>query len=124
MRMTDELDQLVLRAVGDDFVTLDFIVGKLSSAGSCLSGKPGPELLYRRLLDLITDKLIRAYLLHADPPYITPVKTTSTSLPNSWFYITQRGRKCLANSSRQGATLAAEEAAAPDEDQFTSVVNF
>lgn len=122
MRMTDELDRLLLGAVGDDFVTLESIVDKLGRPDGPVFGKLDPDLLYSRLLTLIADKLINAYLLHADPPYITPVKISEGILRTSWFYITQRGRKCLANGSRRRVSIHSKESNA--QDQFTKAVNF
>ena len=116
MRMTDELDRLVLDAVGDDFIPLEQIVHRIAVPGR-ISGKLDPELLFSRLLDLIADKLINAYLLHADPPYITPVSVPSGALPSSWFYITERGRKCLANASRRRGSQDSD-------DRYTPAVNF
>src|SRR6266567_3818643 len=105
MRLTDELDRLVLAAVCDDFVTLESIIDKLSGPGVGIAGKLDAGILHCCLFDLIADKLVSAYLLHADPPYITPVEIGDDALPTCWFYITQRGKKCLANSARQQARL-------------------
>jgi hypothetical protein len=121
MRLTDELDRLLLGAVGDDFVTLESVVDKLCPDGPIFS-KHDPELLYSRLLTLLSDKLINAYLLHADPPYITPVKMSDRTLRMSWFYITQRGRKCLANNSRRRESLRPKDS--NSQDQYTPAVNF
>ena len=120
MRMTDELDRLVLDAVGDDFIPLEQIVRRLAVPGR-ISGKLDPDLLFSRLLDLIADKLVSAYLLHADPPYITPVSAPSGALPASWFYITERGRKCLAHASRRGGSPDSDTRG---DDRYTPAVNF
>ena len=122
MRLTDELDRLVLCAVGDDFVTLDFIVDKLGGPDSNFAGKVDSGVVYGRLLNLLADKLINAYLLHADPPYITPVEIGGGTLATSWFYITQRGRKCLANGLRRRRSLHSSKSDSPD--QYTPAVNF
>ena len=122
MRLTDELDRLVLSAVGDDFVTLDFIFDKLVSAEGSFADRVDPEVIYSRLLNLLADKLINAYLLHADPPYITPVEIGRDTLATSWFYITQRGRKCLANNLRRHGSLRSNESDASD--QYPPAVNF
>jgi len=103
MRLTDELDRLVLAAVCDDFVTIEFVVDKLCGTGGGITGKLDAGILHCRLFDLIADKLINAYLLHADPPFITPMEIGYDALPACWFYITQRGRKCLANTALKQA---------------------
>ena len=122
MRLTDELDRLVLGAVGDEFVPLEFIVDKLGRPGSPIIGRLDPDLIYSRLLNLIADKLINAYLLHAEPPYITPVQISPRALPTSWFYITQRGRKCLASGARGRVALRDKDAR--PEDEYPPAVNF
>jgi hypothetical protein len=123
MRVTDELDQLILTAVCDDFMTLEFIADKILRPAGGNPGKYDAGVLQSRLMTLISDKLINAYLLHADPPYITPISIGPDALGTSWFYVTQRGRKCLGKSSRKG-TRAPRRGAGPDKGGFTSVVNF
>jgi hypothetical protein len=120
MRMTDELDRLILATVGDDFVTMEFIVEKLCGTEARLD----VGNLRGRLFDLLADKLVNAYLLHADPPYITPVQIDSDALLTCWFYITQRGRKCLANSARKHSQIQHKGAGSHDPSQYTSAVNF
>src|SRR5258708_32162088 len=99
MRRRDELDHLILPAVGDDFMTMEFIADKLLTPASGIPGKLDAKSLQTRLLKLITDKLINAYLLHADPPFITPVNIGHDALPTTWPYITKRARKCIIKSS-------------------------
>jgi hypothetical protein len=123
MRMTDALDRLLLGAVGDDFVSLESIVEKLSRPGGPVFGKLDSETIYSRLLTLVSEKLINAYLLHADPPYITPVSMNPGCLPTSWFYITQRGRKCLAKGARQRTALHRRDSDTPGQE-YTPAVNF
>jgi len=122
MRVTDELDRLILAVVGDDFATLEFIVDKLCGAPGEITGKLDAGHLYCRLFDLVADKLVSAHLLHADPPYITPVETTSDAFPTCWFYITQRGRKCLANSTRKHSRT--QHNSDPERGEYNSAVNF
>jgi hypothetical protein len=100
MRLTDDLDRVILAAVSDDFTTLEFIAEKLSFSPDIAVGKLDAEALLRRLLQLIGEKHINAYLLHADPPFITPIEIgDKAALATCWFYITQRGRKFLLNSA-------------------------
>ena len=124
MRLTDEMDRLILAAVCDDFMTLEFIVGELSKKVPGISGRHGSLHLQAHLLNLISDKLINAYLLHAEPPYITPIEISYKGLAASWFYITQRGRKCLRNSADLHATVPGSSTNSPDENEYTSAVNF
>ena len=123
MRLTDELDRLVLAAVCDDFVTLEFINDKLSGPGGRFTGTLDSALLHSRLIGLVADKLINAYLLHADPPYITPVKIDSHALPACWFYITQRGRKCLAHTARKNPRVRQKNATSRGRTQYPPTAN-
>jgi len=122
MRLTDDLDQLILAAVCDDFMTLEFITDKILRPPGGDAGKYDAESVHSHLLQLISDKLINAYLLHADPPYITPINIGIDALGTSWFYITQRGRKSLGNTSRKQALVRRRgNSASPGE--YTSAVS-
>jgi hypothetical protein len=124
MRLRDELDHLILAAVGDDFMTMEFIADKLLTPASGIPGKLDAKSLQARLLKLITDKLINAYLLHADPPFITPVEIGHDALPTSWFYITQRGRKCLSNWSAKHGRVLRGGASQGGDKAYTPAINF
>jgi hypothetical protein len=102
-------------------MTLEFIADKLFKPVGGVPAKLSAGTIQSRLLSLITDKLINAYLLHADPPYITSIDIGYDALSTSWFYITQRGRKCLGNASRKGARLP-RRGTGPGKDGYTSAV--
>jgi len=123
MRLTDELDQLILTAVCDDFMTLEFIADNILRPAGGNPGKYDAGNLHSRLLTLISDKLIKAYLLHADPPYITPLNIGHDALGTSWFYITQRGRKCLGKSSGK-QTPVQGRGTDPEPGKFNPAVNY
>jgi hypothetical protein len=123
MRLTDEFDRMILAAVCDDFVTLEFIADKLFKPASGVHTKLDAGTVQSRLFSLISDKLINAYLLHADPPYITSIDIGHEGLATSWFYITQRGRKCLGNASRKSARVP-RRGTGPDKGGYSSAVQF
>ena len=122
MRMTDEMDRLILASVSDDFVTMESIVDKLSQPGQRHALNAGD--LHRRFLDLIADRLVNAYLLHADPPYITPMEIGYDALWSCWFLITQRGKKCLAQPGRKRASAQPADTDSRDRTRFTSALHF
>lgn len=124
MRLTDELDHLILASVGDDFMTLEFIADKLIAPSSGIAGKLDAGDLQSRLLELIADKLVNAYLLHADPPFITPIEIGYDALATSWFYITQRGRKCLHNSAGRHAQVLRRGANPRDDKGYSPAVSY
>lgn len=92
---TDELDRAILSAVSEDFEPLEAIVRKVSIPEGRFPELAEPGRLDTRLISLIADKLISAYFLHADPPFITPVDMRYEKLTRTWFLITERGRTCL-----------------------------
>ena len=124
MRLTDDMDRMILTAVCDDFVTLECIVDKLFAQPASASNPIEFTDLQRRLLKLIADKLINAYLLHAEPPYMTSIAIGSEGLSTSWFYITRRGGKCLQNSSRKPGRIKRGGAKLPDDSEYTPSVTF
>ena len=112
MRTTDKMDRLLLAAVSHDFVTMEHIIDALLLSDGRSAFDTGD--LHRRFRDLIGDKLVNACLLHAEPPYITPMEIGCDALWSCWFYITQRGRKCLAYTDRKQT----------DRNRYTSAINF
>jgi hypothetical protein len=56
------------------------------------------DLVDDQLLSLISDGLIQAYLLHAEPPFITQVLASGPTLQRFWFLITPKGEQCLRSS--------------------------
>jgi hypothetical protein len=120
MRLTDEIDRRILAAVCDDFTILECILDKVSGD---VSGSLDRADLQNRLLRLVSDKLINAYLLHAEPPFMTRVQINSDDIQNSWFFIAQRGRKCLSNSSPKYRRTRRGGANPPDKSDYTPAVN-
>lgn len=97
---TDELDRAILSAVSEDFEPLESIVRKVSIPEGRFPELLEPGKLDTRLICLVADRLISAYLLHADPPFITPVDIRHEKLSRAWFLITERGMKCLGPEPR------------------------
>src|SRR5438067_4037675 len=92
-----ELDRVVLEAVSEEYQSFEAVVSKLSQA-NC-----GIAEIQRVLLSSIANKLVAAYLLHADPPYATEVGTDSESISRYWFCITEEGRRYLHRQVRKQA---------------------
>ena len=124
MRLTDELDLLILAAVCNDFRPLEFIADNISRVGRGTSGAIDTAIIQSHLQKLVSDKLINACLIHADPPYITAIAISPDAVSTSWFYITQRGNKCLDNLSRKRAEEHRRDAKSPDRKDYTSAVKF
>ena len=94
-----ELDRVVLEAVSEDYQSFEAVVSKLSQA-NC-----GIAEIQRVLLSSIANKLVAAYLLHADPPYATEVGTDSENISRYWFCITEEGRRYLDRQVRKQAVF-------------------
>jgi len=94
-----ELDRVVLEAVSEDYQSFEAVVSKLSQA-NC-----GIAEIQRVLLSSIANKLVAAYLLHADPPYATEVGADSENISRYWFCITEEGRRYLDRQVRKQAVF-------------------
>jgi hypothetical protein len=93
-----ELDRVVLEAVSEDYQSFESVVSKLSKLNAAYGGVTDIE---RVLLSSIANKLVAAYLIHADPPYATEVGANSDNIQRYWFCITEEGRKYLAGLARK-----------------------
>jgi hypothetical protein len=93
-----EFDRLILAAVAKDLEPLEIIQSKISNLLKVSLEVPVSDLVESSLIRLIAEELIAGYLLHAEPPYITPVDVNSGQLENYWFYITEEGKKLLLES--------------------------
>jgi hypothetical protein len=93
-----ELDRAVLEAVSEEYQSFEAVVSKLSLANLAYAGVSEVE---RILLSSISDNLVAAYLLHADPPYATKVGANSDNIRRYWFCITEQGRKYLGVLTRK-----------------------
>lgn len=87
-----ELDRVVLEAVSDDYLSFESLVSKLSQSKFAQAAALDIE---RLLLTAISNHLVSAYLLHADPPYATEVGANPETIRRYWFSITEEGREYL-----------------------------
>ena len=87
-----ELDRVVLEAVSDDYLSFESLVRKLSQSQFAHWAVLDIE---RMLLSAISNHLVSAYLIHADPPYATEVGANSETIQRYWFCITDEGREYL-----------------------------
>jgi hypothetical protein len=85
------LDRVVLEAVSEDYQSFESLVSKLSKAKDAY-GVPDLE---RMLLSAISNHLVSAYLIHADPPYATEVGADPETIRRYWYCITEEGREYL-----------------------------
>ncbi len=95
------LNRMILEIVLRDFESFETIVAKLSKV------KPdvGSDEVKALLLALLADDLLAAYLIHADPPYFTPVDAAPSSIEFYWLLITQEGKKHLQAPSEPQASV-------------------
>jgi hypothetical protein len=87
--MHADLNRMILEIVLRDFESFESIVSKLSKS------TPGVDSdeIKGLLLALLADDLIGAYLIHADPPYFTPVDATPDTIEWYWLLITEEGKR-------------------------------
>ena len=90
-----ELYLVILKAVAEDYQSFESIVSQASIADPAYGLGVETE---QTLLSLVATNLVGAYLLHADPPYATPVDATPEMIRTYWFCITKEGRTYLENA--------------------------
>jgi len=90
-RTADQLDRMILRALCEDLTPFECMVNNMRE----FLEAEELEQLATRLLGLATLRLVDAYLLHAEPPYLTPVTTDSDGVYRHWFFISEEGLKRL-----------------------------
>jgi hypothetical protein len=95
MKVTSELDRIVLQAVSEDCESFDTVVSKLSRLGSFISGTCDIDKVERSLLSSVANRLVEAYVIHADPPYATAVNADTDSVRRYWYCLTEAGRQHL-----------------------------
>ncbi len=102
--MHTDLNRMILEIVLRDFESFETIVAKLAKV------KPdvGSDEVKALLLALLADDLLGAYLIHADPPYFTPVDSASNSIEFYWLLITEEGKKHLHAPSEPQASIMQE----------------
>ena len=95
MEQQDEvLKNLVLRAVADDYESLEKISEDIYLWASERSLKVGPRGILNALKDLIGEDYVRSYFLSAGPPGSAEmVSFDENKLHDLWFYVTPRGKK-------------------------------
>lgn len=82
---------MVLEAVSEDYQSFEAVVSKLSQFADWVVSD-----IEQILLATITNNLVAAYLIHADPPYATEVGADSETIQRYWFCITEEGRRYLS----------------------------
>ena len=89
----NELDQIILEVVSDDFESFESVVSKLSRR--CIGFQPRilMDQIKGRLLCNTVNGLVGAYLIHADPPYVTAVNISADTIDRYWFHLTGSGRR-------------------------------
>lgn len=92
-----ELDRIMLETVSEDYQSFEALVSKLSLVIDIEFGMIEVE---RLLLSSIANRLVAAYLLHADPPYVTEVGAEPDTIRRYWFCITDEGREYLRRLPR------------------------
>ena len=89
----NELDQIILEVVSDDFESFESVVSKLSRRYIGFQQRFHMDQIKSRLLCNTVNGLVGAYLIHADPPYVTAVKVSADTIDRYWFHLTDSGRK-------------------------------
>jgi hypothetical protein len=100
-----DLNRMILEIVLRDFESFELIVAKLSKANP----EVGSDQVKGLLLGLLADDLLGTYLIHADPPYFTPVDATLETIERYWLLITEEGKRHLETCSKPQVSVLQEE---------------
>jgi hypothetical protein len=86
-----DLNRTILEVVVCDFEPFESIVSKISKS----SDDEAFDEVRLGLRALLTDGLVGAFLIHAEPPYATPVNPESDNMHWYWYTITAQGKSYL-----------------------------
>jgi hypothetical protein len=85
------LNRKIMEVVSRDFEPFEAIVSKVSRGRD----NDATDEVLTGLRVLLDNGLVGAYLIHADPPYATPVDPEPNSMHRFWYTVTARGKSCL-----------------------------
>jgi hypothetical protein len=91
VKRSAEIDRFLLDALCEQLSPFEYL---LSEAQHALN-KDDLEHLAGRLLVLVRRRLVNSYLLHVEPPFVTPVDTDTDGIYRHWFAISEEGLKHL-----------------------------
>ena len=94
-----DLDRMILGAVLHDFEPFELIVSRVSGTDA----EYVSDQIERGLVSLLGGGLVGAYLIHAEPPYVTAVAPEPDKLQRYWYMITEEGRRLLQPESEPRA---------------------
>jgi hypothetical protein len=100
-----DLNRMILELVACDFEPFESILDNLSRRNTDALSACDPDEMQEVLLALVTDGLLGAYLIHADPPYITAADPSLETVQRYWFMITEKGVRYLKNTSAPQARM-------------------
>jgi len=88
----NELDQIILEVLSDNFESFESVVSKLSRRYIGFQQRFHMDQIKSRLLCNTVNGLVGAYLIHADPPYVTAANVSADTIDRYWFDLTDSGR--------------------------------
>ena len=91
----DEFEKAVLQVVLNDLEPFESITAKLSRQHTVSGGSFEMRNLQSLLLRLLADDFVGAYLIHAEPPYVTALEASPDTIHRYWYRITERGETRL-----------------------------
>ena len=94
----EDLERTVLEVVSRDFEPFEIIASKLSLRTNITRVNLPLCRIKEGILRLQAIGLLRAFLLHSEPPFLTMVRADSDDVQTFWYFITPTGRRFLSNS--------------------------
>jgi hypothetical protein len=101
-RNFDEMGELVLESVSNDYEQFDKIFDQIARWKSNSREEIHRDRIERSLFLAIEAKYVEAYLLHPHAPHATRVDATPEALHELWFFITPKGKEYLSKLEEHG----------------------
>jgi hypothetical protein len=93
------LNRLVLQVVLHDFETIESILNKSPRWKGETPRTWSASEIKVAILTLLANRLVAAYIIHAEPPYTTAADPNFDTLERYWFIATDRGTEFLQRES-------------------------
>jgi hypothetical protein len=97
---------MVLQIVLIDFETIESILNEATRWNAGTNWVWSISEIKDALFTLLTNGLVAAYIIHAEPPHFTPADPNFATLERYWFMTTDRGKRFLKREGVRNAPRA------------------
>lgn len=101
----DELDRIILESLSSDFEPFESLVSGIIDRRADSRAIFSVDQIRLSLLRSIANRLVGAYIIHAEPPFVSSVCVSLETVDTRWFYVTEEGRRYLRALVERQATM-------------------